>query len=67
MELPLITPAANLIEFRTIQKFTAACRQHWPGAAIMLRPNSEFAHPRETTPEEPANLTTEKGHADGRS
>jgi hypothetical protein len=33
-ELPLISPAANLIEFREIQKFTAACRQLWLGAKV---------------------------------
>jgi hypothetical protein len=43
-ELPLVplAPAANLFEFRDIQKFTAACRQQWPGAVIVLRPNSDF-------------------------
>lgn len=43
-ELPLVplTPAANLIELREIQKFTAAVRKLWPGAVITLRPNSDF-------------------------
>jgi hypothetical protein len=59
-ELPLLSPAANLLEFRAIQKFTAACRQQWPGATIALRPNPEFAHPREATPDNPANLMTER-------
>jgi len=26
-------------EFYQIQKFAAACRRHWPGAKIVLRPN----------------------------
>jgi hypothetical protein len=64
-ELPLISPAANLIEFREIQKFTAACRQLWPGAKIVLRPNSDFAHPRECTSDEPATLMTEEPDATG--
>jgi hypothetical protein len=55
-ELPLLTPAASLIEFRAIQKFTANCRKLWPGAKITLRPNSEFVHPHEATPDNPANL-----------
>jgi hypothetical protein len=59
-ELPLLTPAASLIEFREIQKFTAACRQLWPGAKIVLRPNPEFVHPHEAAPDNPANLMTER-------
>jgi hypothetical protein len=58
-DLPLLSPAANLLEFREIQKFTAACRQQWPGAVIALRPNSEFVHQHEAPPDDPANLKTE--------
>jgi hypothetical protein len=64
-ELPRLSPAANLIEFRLIQKFTAACRQQWPGAVIALRPNSDFAgEPKlvreyEASPGDPANLKPE--------
>jgi hypothetical protein len=63
-ELPLISPAANLLEFRAIQKFTAEARRLWPGATIALRPNSEFAHQCEATPDNPANLITEEGKSD---
>jgi hypothetical protein len=49
MDLPL-RPAANLFEFREIQRFTAACRKQWPGAKITLRPNSSFAPQRENPP-----------------
>ena len=36
-----LSPAAfeNAREFQKIQKFAAACRQQWPGAKIVLRPN----------------------------
>jgi hypothetical protein len=54
LELPRLTPAANLLEFRAIQKFTAACRQAWPGSKITLRPNSEFVHQHEAPPDDPA-------------
>ena len=30
-------------EFQKIQKFIAACRQQWPGAKIVLRPNEDDA------------------------
>jgi hypothetical protein len=31
--------AANAQEFHQIQQFVAACRRHWPGAIIVLRPD----------------------------
>ncbi len=30
---------ADAQEFHRIQKFVAACRRHWPGATIVLRPD----------------------------
>jgi hypothetical protein len=30
-------------EFFQIQRFVAACRQQWPGAKIVLRPNHDVA------------------------
>jgi len=30
-------------EFYQIKKFVAACRQQWPGAKIVLRPNHDGA------------------------
>jgi hypothetical protein len=67
LELPLIPPAANLLEFRAIQKFTAACRQQWPGAVITLRPNSEFVHQHEDPPagDLPAPMMTDERLSDG--
>jgi hypothetical protein len=50
LDLPLLKPAANLFEFREIQKFTAAVRKHWPGAKITLRPNSEFVCEHDAAP-----------------
>jgi hypothetical protein len=51
-ELPLepLKPAANLFEFRDIQKFAAACRKQWPGAVITLRSNSEFVREHDAEP-----------------
>jgi hypothetical protein len=64
MELPL-SPAANLIEFREIQKFTAAVRKLWPGAVITLRPNSEFTCEREDAPSDLGTPMTDERIADG--
>jgi hypothetical protein len=50
LDLPLLKPAANLFEFRDIQKFVAACRKAWPGAKITLRPNSEFVREHDAEP-----------------
>jgi hypothetical protein len=51
-ELPLapLKPAADLFEFRDIQKFVAACRKVWPGAKITVRPNSEFVREHDAEP-----------------
>jgi hypothetical protein len=51
-ELPIMAlkPAADLFEFRDIQKFVAACRKEWPGAKITLRPNSEFVREHDAEP-----------------
>jgi hypothetical protein len=51
-DLPLapLKPAADLFEFRDIQKFVAACRKAWPGAKITLRPNSEFVREHDAEP-----------------
>jgi hypothetical protein len=32
--------AVDAHEFHQIQKFAAACRRQWPGAMIVLRPDS---------------------------
>jgi hypothetical protein len=40
--------AADAREFQQIQKFVAACRRQWPGAIIVLRPDS--ARPRANAP-----------------
>lgn len=32
---------SNAQEFFHIQQFVAACRQQWPGAKIVLRPNQD--------------------------
>jgi hypothetical protein len=61
-ELPLLSPAANLLEIREIQKFMAACRQHWPGVKITLRPNSEFAHKCGSPPDDPAIQTESRSN-----
>jgi len=37
-------------EFQKIQKFAAACRQQWPGATIVLRPNEGDAPPGADAP-----------------
>jgi hypothetical protein len=73
-DLPLapLKPAADLFEFRDIQKFAAAVRKIWPGAMITLRPNSEFVrnHDAEPTgdavgePDAHERITDGTGHHD---
>ncbi len=52
-----LTPAEfeNAREFQKIQKFAAACRQQWPGAKIVLRPNEGGASPGADGPPNPQN------------
>ena len=37
-------------EFLEIQRFVAACRQQWPGAKIVLRPNQDGPSPGADAP-----------------
>jgi hypothetical protein len=40
-------------EFCQIQRFVAACRQHWPGAKIVLRPDPRQRGDRCNAPANP--------------
>jgi len=40
---PVATDKSDAQEFFQIQRFVAACRQQWPGAKIVLRPNTDAA------------------------
>jgi hypothetical protein len=65
-ELPPLKPAANLFEFREIQKFTAACRKQWPGAKITLRPDSSFVRQHENPPMDVGLTMPDERNEDGR-
>jgi hypothetical protein len=52
----------NWNEFQEIRKFTTACRQYWPGAAITLRPNSDFAPSGASAPSAPETAPESNDH-----
>ena len=49
-------------EFFQIQRFVAACRQQWPGAKIVLRPNKDGASIRVGAPISPNPQPKGKNH-----